>query len=152
MERHNKTGSSRKSWVYFDLMADILSKNPAITPPLTVSSLDGPVGKCLMACFINSSMVTKGCLCHRNKWWICSCSVNRCSLTFAYRLSRFIYPGHGTCIYCLKLVASLRTTVKLCKAIDLSCTLKNRNHAWFLKFANGTWNQLNYQWMCVYKL
>ncbi|KAK7478809.1 hypothetical protein BaRGS_00029908 [Batillaria attramentaria] len=35
------TGHGRSSWVYFDLMDDILRTDPAIIPPVTVSSLGG---------------------------------------------------------------------------------------------------------------
>ncbi|KAK7502567.1 hypothetical protein BaRGS_00006142 [Batillaria attramentaria] len=40
-DKNARTGRGRSSWVYFDLMDDTLRADPAIIPPVTVSSLGG---------------------------------------------------------------------------------------------------------------
>ncbi|KAK7497643.1 hypothetical protein BaRGS_00011038 [Batillaria attramentaria] len=40
-DRNGKTGRGRSSWVYFDLMEDLMSGDPSVQPPVRISSLGG---------------------------------------------------------------------------------------------------------------
>ena len=44
MDNNRATGRGRRTWRYYDNMADLLEKDPSVTPPLTISALGGPKG------------------------------------------------------------------------------------------------------------
>jgi len=43
-DKNGRTGHGRSSWVYFDVMDEMMRGDPAITPPVTISSLGGVTG------------------------------------------------------------------------------------------------------------
>jgi hypothetical protein len=53
-DKNNATGRGRSSWCYFDLMDELLRIDPAVTPRVTVSSVDGTTRMYLFTLFFST--------------------------------------------------------------------------------------------------